>query len=333
MRTPFHTYCAALATVLFCFSAAHAYSDPISFIGKLTLIEEDNGGGVYSGSPLGTSFSGVIDDIAADGHITDGTTFTAFGCCIAAGGLDLADNMTLSATEAGIFNAVAEADVLSAGQLVDFVDLEGDMMLANGNRIEVGINLVFDSNTFDGMVPGGSLDSLEPLVSLFFIYEENSGGDDVFSGSGRLLPTPPTQTTDTDSGNPTDASLALGVTTDAGASYTADVAVGNTVSINAIIEPDSNQIGEDLTVIVAVEVVSSGEILLLTPQGLFPFTTTFLPFSTISNANVSNTVSVLDGFVATNAEVGNYLVYIGYLVVGGDGAIFYTIQPAELNVQ
>jgi len=333
MKKPISTFITALAAVLFFMGSENSYSDPISFIGKLTLIEEDNGGGVYSGSPLGTSFSGVIDDITANGHITDGITFTAFGCCIAAGALDLDDNTTLSATEAGIFNSIAETDVLSGGQLVDFVDLEGDLLLANGNRIEVGLNLVFDGNTFNGSVPAASLDSFEPIVTLFFIYEEDSSGDDVYSGVGRLLPTPPAQTTDTDSGGSTDASLSLGVTTDAGASYTDDVSVGNTVSINAIIEPDSSHIGEDLTVVVAVQVVATGEILLLTPQGLFPFTSTFLPFSTIASATVSNTVSILDSFVATSAEVGNYLVYLGYLVAGGGGAIYYTIQPAQLNVE
>ena len=62
-----------------------AFSESISFSGQLDLIELDAGGAVYSGTPIGTNFNGFIDDMSADGQISDGTTTTGFGCCIAAG--------------------------------------------------------------------------------------------------------------------------------------------------------------------------------------------------------------------------------------------------------
>jgi len=57
-------------------------------------------GDVYSGATTSTNFSGNIDDVTANGSISDGTTVTPFGCCIAAGGFSITNNEVLSADEA-----------------------------------------------------------------------------------------------------------------------------------------------------------------------------------------------------------------------------------------
>ncbi len=99
-------------TQCICFISAcsHAHASNISFSGQLDIVEEDSGGAVYSGVAIGTDFSGAIDDSTANGFISDGTTITSFGCCIAAGGLSVSNNETLNASDAALLNSLAGTD-------------------------------------------------------------------------------------------------------------------------------------------------------------------------------------------------------------------------------
>ena len=67
----------------------------IEFSGQLDIVFEDAGGAVYSGVPIGTPFTGAIDDVSASGFISDGVSLTSFGCCIAAGGLSVDNDLSL----------------------------------------------------------------------------------------------------------------------------------------------------------------------------------------------------------------------------------------------
>lgn len=86
----------------------HAQAAVIDFGGQLDVVQKDIGGAVYSGVPIGSSFFGSIDDVTMNGFISDGTTLTSFGCCIAAGnaapGGDL--TFTLGPNESKQFNSL-----------------------------------------------------------------------------------------------------------------------------------------------------------------------------------------------------------------------------------
>ena len=107
----------------------------------------DNGG-VYSGTPLGTLFSGSIDDATFSGELSDGTTSVSFGCCIAAGGLEIFNDQAIEAVEAGVPNFLTQSNLFQAGQLYDSVNIEGDAAVAGGGRIEIGISYLRDASAF-----------------------------------------------------------------------------------------------------------------------------------------------------------------------------------------
>lgn len=163
----------------------------INFSGPLTIIDEDNGLAVYSGAPTGTIFSGSIDDVSANGSITDGTTMTAFGCCIAAGGLDLSNDVELSADDANFLNAAAGEVIFSPGEFVDGVDIEGDALTPANGRIEVGLSYILNASAFDNTDPGNyPFDPADLRLALYFILEENSVGTDIYSAVGRVQVVP-----------------------------------------------------------------------------------------------------------------------------------------------
>ena len=122
--------------VVFCIGACsltHAAS--INFSGQLDIVVEDNGTAVYSGFPIGTDFAGSIDDVTFDGFISDavGTTVTEFSCCIAAGGLSVANDDVLDADTAALLNSLAGTSFV-AGDLIDAVNIEGDAVTSGGGE-------------------------------------------------------------------------------------------------------------------------------------------------------------------------------------------------------
>ena len=181
----------SLATGLFMIGMiGMAQAASVSFNGKLSFVETDTGG-VYSGTPLGTDFWGEIDDENFNGFINNGTTLTNFRCCIAAGGLSIDNDMVLIEDDANFLNSVFGVLKYSAGDIVDKVNIEGDALTSSGGRIEIGLSYILDSNSFSNTdLSNYPFDPANVEVALFFIFEEDSTGTDVYSAAGPTVPLP-----------------------------------------------------------------------------------------------------------------------------------------------
>jgi hypothetical protein len=159
--------------VLFTFGSGLALADTLTFEGQLDVIVADAGGGVYSGTPIGTHFSGVINDVTEFGKISNGTTQINFSCCIAAGGIEVSDNFVLDADTAALLNSLAGTTLFNAGDLIDNVNIEGDALISGTGRIEVGLSFIFAPDTFSVADPDSyPFDPNDVLISVFFITEE-----------------------------------------------------------------------------------------------------------------------------------------------------------------
>lgn len=170
--------------------ASNASAAAINFTGQLDVVQINNGG-IYSATPLGTTFTGVIDDVTAAGDIDDGTTQLSFSCCLAAGGLSVVNDMPLAAEDAQLLNILVGSNQFSAGDLIDGVDIEGDSETLNGGRIEVGLSYVFAADTFsDDDLDNYPFDPAAVLVSLFFIFEEDAADNELYLAAGRLTAVP-----------------------------------------------------------------------------------------------------------------------------------------------
>lgn len=177
---------AGLLTLLAGWLPWAAYGSVLSFDGELDAIATDVGG-IYTGTALGTSFSGQIDDGNANGFITDGTTTTAFSCCIAAGALEVSNNEVLTSDEALLLNMLLGSSAYSAGDVFDIIDLEGDAATTDGGRIEVGLSFIFDAATFNNSsLANYPFDPSLLQVSAFFIFEEDANGNELYSAAGLL---------------------------------------------------------------------------------------------------------------------------------------------------
>ncbi len=118
----------------------------------------------------------MIDDVTFNGSITDGTTITNFGCCKAAGGLNITNNMVLTSDDAIFLNSLLGFPQYSEGDLVDVVDIEGDVETSGGGRIEIGLSYLLDHNSFvNNDLSNYPFAPIEAEVALFFILEEGSG--------------------------------------------------------------------------------------------------------------------------------------------------------------
>ena len=176
-----------ICALFFALASLDAYAAAINFSGQLDVIQVNNGGGVYSGTALGTNFFGAIDDVTASGNISDGTTLTSFSCCIAAGGLAVSNDLALDAETAALLNTLLGSSMFSEGDLIDGIDIEGDEFTSGGGRIEVGLSYIFDASTFIDDSPANyPFDPNDVLLALFFIFEEDATGGDVYSGVGKL---------------------------------------------------------------------------------------------------------------------------------------------------
>ena len=162
----------------------------IAIQGSLGFVS-DQGGGVYAGVGVGAAFSGFIDDASFAGEISDGATLTSFGCCIAAGGLAVQNDIAIDSATAALLNALSGTSAFSAGQVFDGVDIEGDVATAGGGRLEVGVSYLLDASAFsDGAASNYPFDPSDLRVALFFIHEEDGVGQDVYDGIGLLTTVP-----------------------------------------------------------------------------------------------------------------------------------------------
>ncbi len=163
----------------------------IAIRGTLDLVVSDTGNGIYSGTPIGTRFGGSIDDLGFSGELSDGNTIVSFGCCIAAGGLELFNDVAIDATTAARLNLLTGSATFQAGQLYDSVNVEGDNGTLGGGRIEVGVTFLLDASAFADSSPSNyPFDPADVRVALFFIFEEDAAGDAVYEAFG-LLPQVP----------------------------------------------------------------------------------------------------------------------------------------------
>ena len=175
-----------LIAVVFCIGACSlTHAAIINFSGQLDLILEDSGG-VYTGASLGTDFFGAVDDVTAIGFISDGTTLTAYTCCIDADGFDLVDNLILDAEFAAIINSLA-GTFFVAGDTIDIIGIDGDAFTCCGGRIQVNLQFVLDRDTFDN----GSFDNYPPdwnhlLVAFFLIAEFDTAEELIYGAAGVL---------------------------------------------------------------------------------------------------------------------------------------------------
>ncbi len=173
------------------FFALNVQAAQVNFIGTLGAVPVDNGQGVYAGTPLGTVFSGFIDDVSFSGEISDGSTLTSFSCCIAAGGLSITNDEVLNADAANLLNQLTMSNQFSAGDTFDIVDIEGDQATANSGRIEVGLSYLLPATTFPNEDLGNyPFSPGDVLLSAFFILEEDANGQDIYDGIGLLQPVP-----------------------------------------------------------------------------------------------------------------------------------------------
>jgi hypothetical protein len=161
----------------------------INFAGQLHSVELDLGGAVYSGVPLGTDFSGSMDDTICNGSIANHAIRTDFGCCIAAGCREIVNDLELDQDLVAFLNALGYS--YNVGDVVDAVNIEGDKRLANGNRIEIGLSYYLDADAFNDSNPDDfSLAPEKIQVGLFFIFEENVDNQDIYSAIGKISPAP-----------------------------------------------------------------------------------------------------------------------------------------------
>ena len=183
-------YIVKYCVMAFVITPVNANAAVINFTGQLDLIDVDDGG-VYSGVTTSTNFTGNIDDVTANGSISDGTTVTPFGCCIAAGGFSITNNEMLNAEEAALLNSITGTPTFSAGDIIDIVDIEGDATTAGGGRIEVGLNYILDGNAFANTDPGNyPFNPNELILTLFFIVEEDVSGVTIFDAVGQANTVP-----------------------------------------------------------------------------------------------------------------------------------------------
>lgn len=169
-----------------------AHPAPIDFAGQLDFVDLDAGGAVYSGTNLGTAFTGTIDDVTFSGNVSDGTLLTNFTCCIAAGGMEFTDNEPVDAATAARLNSLlGSSGAFAPGHFIDLIDIEGDVATAGGGRLEAGISYVLDPAAFSGgSAADYPFDPADLYLALFFILEEDSQGEDIFDAMGRIDPVP-----------------------------------------------------------------------------------------------------------------------------------------------
>lgn len=171
------------------FFSSTAGADTINFSGTLDLILVNDGTGTFASAPQGSPVSGFIDDQTFNGEITvDGIT-ESFDCCIFAGGLSVSNDEVLDEETAALLNQLAGSTVFTAGEIVDGVNVEGDVDLGKGQRLEVGVSYLLNGAAFpDDSLSNYPFNNADVRIALFFILEENPI-DDVYDALG-VFPIP-----------------------------------------------------------------------------------------------------------------------------------------------
>ena len=327
---------AIFACFLFLVSlATDSDGQEINFSGTLGLILEDTGGGIYSGVPQGTLFTGSVDPRTGDVEISDGSKATQISCCIFAEALSVSNDEMLDDETATLLNMLVGDSIFSAGQLIDGIDIEGDANTLGNGRIEVGLSFLFPGDTFNDESPENyPFDPNDLLLSLFFIVEEDNVGEDVYSAVGLLIDTPPARQTRNADGSETTAVISGGVKLSGSNSFANTFNAGEAIQIIADIVPEPEEVGEQAEIFVVAN--DGANWILITQSGLVPFDGTvdgLIAFDDLV-LEASNSIDILGPFggefTLTVAEVGNYLFFVAYTT--GDGVVTYNSEPIELSV-
>ena len=159
---------------------------PITFRSNIGLVDQDDGG-VYNSTTVGSEFFGSINPATGHGIVSDGSTATPFTCCIAAEGFGIEDNETIDADTAAAINTLAGTS-LAAGTTVDFIEIAGDAVTASGGRIEIGLTFVLAASAIDDTDPFNYPPrSSDVLAIIFFVAEQDNLGADLFSIGGQAI--------------------------------------------------------------------------------------------------------------------------------------------------
>ena len=162
-----------------------AQAATLNFAGDIDVILEESGTSELSVLlPVGTPITGAIDDETFNGSISGPPGTLVFGCCIAAGGLEITDDIVLGDAGAALLNSLDSSFAFLPDQMFDLVDIEGDVG-DDEERIEVGVSLLYSSGVFDGDDPSQYPPGVEPVLGLFFILQE-IGDEDVYSAIGLI---------------------------------------------------------------------------------------------------------------------------------------------------
>ena len=175
-------------------ACASAHATSIPFSGEAIIIE-DLGGAVYSGVSVGQVFVGQIDDQTFNASVSDGTTLTAITCCTSSppdiGLVITNDVMVMDQDQADEINFLIGAAVFSIGDKFDLIDIEGDQVLGNGHRLEIGVSFLFSDDTFADDDPSNyPVDLQDALFATYFVIEDDALGDEIFLAQGRFTPVP-----------------------------------------------------------------------------------------------------------------------------------------------
>lgn len=184
MFNKFRVKSVATGTALLLMISLNAAAAPIIFSGELDVVLADNGSAIYSNTPLGTTFSGQIDDATFFGNISNGSINTFFECCINAGGLEFENDRVFEQAEADLINDLLTINgfpqfaVLQAGTLVDGLDIEGDIATPNDGRLEVGLSYLFPADTIADENPSNyPFNPDDVALAVFFVLEEGGGAE------------------------------------------------------------------------------------------------------------------------------------------------------------
>lgn len=177
------TVCSISSLLLFT-GPVWTYAETIPFSGQIDIITEQTFTGTFSNNPIGTPVSGFIDDQTFGGEITVGSRTETFGCCIDAGGLDVSNDRALQADDVAQLNALSGSPMYAVGDQIDSVDIEGDVLLEGGNRLQVTVTYVFDPSTFaDGGLNNYPFDPAAVVLAYFQFLEEDAN-DKLFEAMG-----------------------------------------------------------------------------------------------------------------------------------------------------
>lgn len=173
--------------------SANVNAAAINFSGEISWVDPISSSGIFYPTVIGDNFIGAIDDVTGSGFISDGVTTVALSCCsLRPENLpyEIFNDQVLSAGDATFFNTVIGAPVFSAGDIIDTVSLEGRASTPGGGILAAGLSYVFDSSAFVDESPDNYPFTMNPLYTLFGIWENSPDQVVLFDVGGTVSPVP-----------------------------------------------------------------------------------------------------------------------------------------------